>query len=72
MALGLGMGGSSKNRIGAAVLFELQHNTGNGHCFIPREKLAAVTAELIGVEPEDADECIAELIEDRQLRITRR
>ena len=68
MALGLGMGGSSKNRIGAAVLFELQHNTGNGHCFIPREKLAAVTAELISVTPEEADECIAELIEDNQLR----
>ena len=68
MALGLGMGGSSRNRIGAAVLFELVHNTGNGHCFIPREKLAAVTAELIGVEPEEADACIGELIEDRQLR----
>ena len=68
MALGLGMGGSSKNRIGAAILFELQHNTGNGHCFIPREKLAAVTAELISVTSEEADECIGELIEDRQLR----
>ena len=68
MALGLGMGGSSRNRIGAAVIFELVHNTGNGHCFIPREKLAAVTAELIGVEPEEANECIGDLIEDRQLR----
>ena len=63
MALGLGMGGNSKNRIAAALLFELIHNTGNGHCFIPREKLAAVTAELIGVEAEEADECIGELIE---------
>ena len=68
MALGLGMGGNSKNRIAAAVLFELVHNTGNGHCFIPREKLAAVTAELIGVEVEEADECIGELIEEHKLR----
>ena len=68
MALGLGIGGNSKNRIAAAVLFELVHNTGNGHCFIPREKLAAVTAELIGVELEEADDCIGELIEDGQLR----
>ena len=67
MALELGVGGSSRNRIAAAILFELVHNTGNGHCFIPREKLAAVTAELIGVEPEEADACIGELIEDRQL-----
>ena len=68
MAQSLGMGGSSKNRIGAAILFELVHNTGNGHCFIPREKLAAVTAELIDVDAEDADACIGELIEEGQLR----
>ncbi len=68
MALGLGMSGNSKNRIAAAVLFELIHNTGNGHCFIPREKLAAVTAELIGVEPEEAGECIGGMIEEGQLR----
>ena len=68
MALNLGMGGSSKNRIGAAILFELVHNTGNGHCFIPREKLAAVTAELIDVASEEADDCIEEMIEDGRLR----
>ena len=68
MALELGVGGSSRNRITAAVLFELVHNTGNGHCFIPREKLAAVTAELIGVESEEADACIGAMIEDGQLR----
>ena len=67
MALELGVGGSSRNRIAAAILFELVHNTGNGHCFIPREKLAAVTAELIGVESEEADACIGAMIEDRQL-----
>ena len=68
MAMGLGMGENSKNRIAAAVLFELVHNTGNGHCFIPREKLAAVTAELIGVEAEEADACIGEMIGDLRLR----
>lgn len=68
MALELGMEGNSKNRIAAAVLFELQHNTGNGHCFIPREKLAAVTAELIDVEESDAEECIDKLIETEQIK----
>ena len=67
MALELGIEEHSKNRLGAALLFELSHNTGNGHCFIPREKLAAVTGELIGVEPEDVDECLEELIEGGQL-----
>ena len=67
MALELGIEEHSKNRLGAAILFELSHNTGNGHCFIPREKLAAVTGELIGVEPETVDECVEELIEGGQL-----
>ena len=58
----------SRSRISAAVLFELRHNTGNGHCFIPREKLAAVTGELIGIEPESADESITELMESGLLR----
>jgi len=67
MALELGMGDNSPNRINAAILFELSHNLNNGHCFIPREKLAAVTSELIGVHPDDADICIEKLIEDGQL-----
>ncbi|MBR1456034.1 MAG: ATP-dependent RecD-like DNA helicase [Oscillospiraceae bacterium] len=68
LAREMGLDGNSSNRINAAVLFELRHNTGNGHCFIPREKLAAATAELIGVAIEDADAGIGELIEDGQLR----
>ena len=63
LALQTGVEGNSRNRVKAAVLFELRHNTGNGHCFIPREKLGAVTAELIGVLPEEAEESIGELVE---------
>lgn len=67
MALELGMGDNSPNRINAAILFELTHNLSNGHCFIPREKLAAVTSELIGVHPDEADACIEQLIDESQL-----
>lgn len=67
MAMGMGVDSYSKNRICAAVLFELVHNSGNGHCFIPREKLAAVTAELIGVDVPSSDDCIDILIETGQL-----
>ena len=63
LALSMGYEGNSRERISAAVIFELRHNAGNGHCFIPREKLAAVTAELIGVTPEEAEASIAELID---------
>ena len=67
MALEMGVDSYSKNRICAAVLFELVHNSGNGHCFIPRDKLAAVTAQLIGVDEQSADGCIDILIESGQL-----
>lgn len=67
LALEMGLDGGSRNRINAAALFELRHNLNNGHCFIPREKLAAVTAELISVEPDDVDDGIAELIETGQI-----
>ena len=62
LALDLGLEEENRSRVNAAVLFELRHNLGNGHCFIPREKLAAVTAELIRVEPERVEESIDELI----------
>lgn len=68
LALSMGFEGSSRERLNAAVLFELRHNCGNGHCFIPREKLAAATAELIGVEPEEVDASIGELIEGGLIR----
>ena len=67
LALEMGVEGNSRNRIKAAVLFELLHNSGNGHCFIPREKLAAVTAELINVGYDEADESIGLLIESGEL-----
>ena len=50
LALEMGMDGDSGERIAAALLFELRHNTGNGHVFIPREKLLQATHQLIDVE----------------------
>lgn len=66
-ALELGIESTNRNRINAAVIFELRHNLNNGHCFIPREKLAAVTCALINVELEEAQQSVDELIESGQL-----
>ena len=63
LALDMGMEEQNRSRVNAAVLFELRHNLGNGHCFIPREKLCVVTAELIRVDPELVEESIEDLIE---------
>jgi len=67
LALELGLEGDSPNRISAAVTFELRHNSGNGHCFIPRDKLASATAQLIGVQIEAVYERIDALSESGEL-----
>lgn len=52
LALQMGVDGDSPDRAAAAAAFELSHNAGNGHCFIPREKLVAAAAQLIDVEED--------------------
>ncbi len=56
LALANGMEADAPQRIAAALLFELRHNSDNGHCFLPVEKLTAATAQLIGVDPEQVGE----------------
>lgn len=63
LAVELGFDGDSISRICAAITFELQHNTNNGHCFIPREKLIAATAQLISVEPEEVGTALDTMLE---------
>ncbi len=56
LALANGVETDAPERIAAALLFELRHNSDNGHCFLPADKLTAATAQLIGVEPEQVGE----------------
>jgi len=53
MALDLGFEPDSGPRVRAAVLFEMQHNLGNGHTFLPRNKLVPATASMLdtGIDP---------------------
>ena len=62
MALELGIELASENRIEAAAIFELEYNAGGGHCFIPREKLAAVTAQMIDVDVDRVDAVLEDMI----------
>lgn len=64
LALELGMEDDSAPRVSAAALFELTHNAGNGHCFIPADKLAAATAQLISVPEEAVFEALDELADE--------
>jgi len=48
IAMDLGFDSDCPERVSAALVFELMHNLGNGHTFIPKDKLSAATDELIG------------------------
>ena len=63
LALSLGFEEDSPQRIAAALIYEIRYNLNNGHSFLPREKLTAATAQLIGVDADTADECL-DVLED--------
>lgn len=67
LALDLGFEADCPERVEAAASFELSHNANNGHTFIPRNKLAAAAAQLIGVAPDIAEEAISRLIEGGEI-----
>ncbi len=67
LALQMGLEGDSPERVAAAVAFELEHNAGNGHCFIPREKLIAAVCQLIDVEEDLASRGVDTLTETGQI-----
>jgi exodeoxyribonuclease V alpha subunit len=67
LALNLGLEATAAPRIAAAIVFELQHNSNNGHCFIPREKLIAATAQLIEVDPALVGEQLENLLAQGEL-----
>ncbi|MBO4331099.1 MAG: ATP-dependent RecD-like DNA helicase [Oscillospiraceae bacterium] len=59
LALNMGFDADSPERVEAAVLYELDYNAENGHCFIPRDKLSAAVSALISVDGG----CVAEAME---------
>lgn len=64
MALASGFDSGCAQRIRAAAVFELIHNMGNGHCFIPQEALEDATARLIGIAPTEVNPQIEDLISE--------
>lgn len=68
MALSMGFDGDSPCRTQAALLYELQHNQGNGHVFLPREKLLWAAAQLIGLPPDQVEMCLDTMVEQGAIR----
>lgn len=63
IAISMGFGGDDPCRLRAAIEYELAHNAGNGHVFLPREKLLAATAQLVGVDTDMVETALDKLID---------
>ena len=63
IAMSMGFSARSPERLRSALLFELSHNEGNGHVFLPRGKLLAATAQLLGDE-DGVEEALDTLIDE--------
>ena len=61
LARNLGFAPDCVERSCAGIVFELRHNQGNGHVFLPRDKLLAAACQLLEIEPEPAERGLEEL-----------
>ncbi len=60
-ALELEVAADDERRVEAGILFELTFNQNNGHTFIPKNKLTAATAALLGLDEDVIDDGIRRL-----------
>lgn len=63
LAIRLGFEGDCSERVEAAIVFELVHNLGNGHTFLPKGKLIGAVNQLIGVDFELIEDALEVLCE---------
>lgn len=70
LALSLGMSYESRDRIEAAAIYELRHNAGLGHCFIPRNKLVSATAVFISVPEERVEDALEFLTHRKEVYLS--
>jgi len=61
IAMSLGLAADSDQRLQAAVQFTLEHNENNGHVFLPREKLVAATAQMLGSDDGPVERALDDL-----------
>ena len=67
LALNMGFEGDCAERVAAAAIYELWHNSRNGHTFIPADKLISVTSQLIEVSAEAVEEALDVLSDSGEL-----
>ena len=65
IALSMDFAADDPCRVEAAIEYELTYNLNNGHVFLPRPKLTAATAQLIGVAEDAVEIALDALLERR-------
>lgn len=63
IAAELGIMEDSPTRVEAGVIYVLEHNTGNGHVFIPADKLVDATVKLLSVDESLAADALDRLVD---------
>ncbi len=67
LALSLGIGADDAMRAEAGVIFELSHNLGNGHVFLPANKLVPASSKLLGLPEEPISNALDSLVEQGRI-----
>lgn len=62
-AISIGVEAEDPRRVESATLYTLRHNLGNGHTFLPGEKLREATSSMLSVSPEAVEEAMDSLHE---------
>ncbi|WP_160050435.1 MULTISPECIES: ATP-dependent RecD-like DNA helicase [unclassified Nocardiopsis] len=62
IARAVGIPHDSPQRVMAGIQFTLSESTGDGHCYLPEEKLISAAVKILQVEAGLVIECVAELV----------
>ena len=66
-AMEMGIEADDEQRVEAGILFELSYNLGNGHVFIPRDKLCAASCSLLELGDEQVEQGMDRLLEQERM-----
>ncbi|MFI6574512.1 ATP-dependent RecD-like DNA helicase [Nocardiopsis sp. NPDC050513] len=64
IAQAVGIPHDSPQRVMAGIQFTLSESTGDGHCYLPEERLISAAVKILGVEAGLVIECLQQLVAD--------
>lgn len=67
LALRLGVGADSPERMGAALCYVLEEASHEGHCHLKKEELLRTTAELLGADEQQVSQALDDMLREKKL-----